>query len=151
MDLPPGLRLSFEADPSWADREFIDEGLGAYNAAFLADSRYSYFGLFVREEAAGTAIRAGLVGHCYAGWLFIALLWVAADLRRRGIGRGLMAAAERHGREFGCHSAWVDTFSFQGPDFYPKLGYREFARLDVPPDHLRIFFKKPLDQLAEAS
>jgi GNAT superfamily N-acetyltransferase len=142
MQLPPGLRLSFEDEPSWADREFIDEGLGAYNAGFLHDSRYSYFGIFVRDEAA--SIRAGLIGNCYAGWLFVALLWVHADLRRIGIGHLLMAEAERHGREFGCHSAFVDTFSFQGPEFYPKLGYREFARLDYPPDHQRIFFRKQL-------
>ena len=142
MDLPPGLRLSFEKDPSWEDREAIDEALGAYNAPFLADSRYSYFGNFVRDEAG--AIRAGLIGHCYAGWLFVALLWVDADLRRKGIGQCLMHEAERHARQFGCHSAFVDTFSFQGPEFYPKLGYAEFARLDYPPDHQRIFFRKPL-------
>jgi hypothetical protein len=30
------------------------------------------------------------------------------------------------------------------PDFYPKFGYHEFARLDYPPDHQRIFLKKQL-------
>ena len=145
MELPPGLRLSFEDNPSWADREVIDKGLGAYNAGFLRDSRYSYFGIFIRD-AAGTqgTIRAGLIGNCYAGWLFVALLWVEADLRRQGIGHRLMAEAERHAGEFGCHSAFVDTFSFQGPAFYPKLGYVEFARLDYPPGHERIFFRKRL-------
>ena len=142
MDLPPGMRLSFEKDPSWEDREAIDEALGAYNAPFLRDSRYSYFGIFVRDVAG--KIRAGLVGNCYAGWLFVALLWVEADLRRKRIGHRLMAEAERHAGEFGCHSAFVDTFSFQGPEFYPKLGYVEFARLDYPPDHQRIFFRKQL-------
>jgi len=29
-------------------------------------------------------------------------------------------------------------------DFYPKFGYQEFARLDYPPDHQRIFLKKQL-------
>jgi predicted N-acetyltransferase YhbS len=142
MNLPPGLHLSFEDNPSWEDREFIDQGLGAYNVQFLRDSRYSYFGAFVRDEAG--AIGAGLIGHCYAGWLFVALLWVHADLRRAGVGSRLIAEAERHAIEFGCHSAWVDTFSFQAPNFYPKFGYREFARLDCPPDHQRIFFKKRL-------
>jgi GNAT superfamily N-acetyltransferase len=142
ITLPSGLRLSFEDNPSWQDRDRVDDGLGAYNAPFLADSRYSYFGIFVRGDA--DAIRAGLIGNCYAGWLFINLLWVAAELRRRGIGQGLVAEAEQHGREFGCHSAWLDTFSFQGPEFYPKLGYREFARLELPPGHERIFFRKSL-------
>ena len=142
MELPPGLRLSFENNPSREDRNFIDEGLGAYNAPFLADNRYSYFGVFVRDES--QAIRAGLIGYCYAGWLFVNLLWVHADLRRLGLGQMLLGEAERHGIEFGCHSSFLDTFSFQGPDFYPKFGYQEFARLDYPPDHQRIFLKKQL-------
>ena len=142
MKLPPGLRLSFEENPSPEDRDLIDEGLGAYNAAFLSDNRYSYFGIFVRDDAG--KIQAGLVGYCYAGWLFVNLLWVHEDLRRTGIGQMLLAEAERHGTQFGCHSSFLDTFSFQGPNFYPKFGYREFARLDYPPDHQRIFLKKQL-------
>jgi GNAT superfamily N-acetyltransferase len=142
MDLPPGLRLSFEDNPSWQDRDVVDDGLGAFNAPFLDNPGYSYFGIFVRDEVG--KIRAGLVGHCYAGWLFTALLWVEEGLRRSGIGSGLLAEAERHGRAFGCHSAWVDTFTFQGPEFYPRYGYREFARIEVPPRHGRIFFRKSL-------
>lgn len=142
MKLPAGLRLSFEENPSWDDREIVDDGLGAYNAPFLDDPRYSYFGIFVRDEA--DKIRAGLIGNCYAGWLFINLLWLRAELRRGGIGTALVTEAERHALEFGCHSAWLDTFSFQGPNFYPRLGYREFARLDYPPGHERIFFRKRL-------
>ena len=71
------------------------------------------------------------------------------ELRRRGIGQGLLAEAERRALALGCHSAWLDTFSFQGPDFYPKFGYREFARLLYPPDHQRIFLKKQLIPIPE--
>ena len=76
--------------------------------------------------------------------LFVNLLWVHADLRRSGIGSGLLAEAERRAIALGCHSSYLDTFSFQGPEFYPKFGYREFGRLDYPPDHQRIFLKKQL-------
>jgi GNAT superfamily N-acetyltransferase len=142
MKLPPGLRLSFENNPSWDDRDFVDEALGRYNEQFLADARWSYFAVFVRAQ--DRAIRAGLIGSCYAGWLHINLLWVHADLRRTGIGSLLITEAERHARDFGCHSAWVDTFSFQAPDFYPRFGYEEFARLDLSPEHQRILFQKKL-------
>lgn len=142
MALPPGLEISFENEPSWEDREIIDAALGAHNAPFLENPGYSYFGIFVRDGA--RTIHAGLIGNCYAGWLFINLLWVEAELRRSGVGRQLIGEAERHALGWGCHSAWVDTFSFQGPDYYPKLGYAEFARLDYPPGHERIFFKKRL-------
>jgi len=142
MQLPPSLWLSFEDQPTREDDHFIGEALGEYNAPFLRDPSYAYFGLFVRDE--GRAIRAGLIGHVYAGWLFVKYLWVDAELRRGGVGRGLISEAERRALSLGCHSAWVDTFSFQGPDFYPRLGYVEFARLDYPPDHERIFFRKKL-------
>ena len=142
VNLPAGCRLSIEDNPSWSDREFIDERLGAYNEGFLQDARYDYFGLFVR--GASGEIRAGLIGNLYSGWLFINLLWVHAELRRLGIGSGLIAEAERRAVAFGCHSAFVDTFSFQGPDFYPKFGYEVFGILDYPPDHKRIFLRKPL-------
>jgi GNAT superfamily N-acetyltransferase len=142
MKLPSGCRLSFEDRPSAQDEDAIGERLGEYNAAFLRDNSYAYFGLFVRDEAG--VIHAGLLGHAYAGWLFIKYLWVHADLRRAGIGSGLLAEAERRALALGCHSAWLDTFSFQGPEFYPKFGYREFGRLDYPPGHQRIFLKKQL-------
>ena len=47
-----------------------------------------------------------------------------ADLRRRGIGQELLRLAEARARERGCHSAWLDTFSFPAPEFYPKFGYK---------------------------
>ena len=142
MDLPPGLRLSFENNPSWDDREFIDAALGDYNAPFLRDASWAYFGIFMRDDA--SAIRAGLIGNTYAGWLFINLLWVHRELRRGGVGSGLIAEAERFALTRSCHSAWVDTFSFQAPGFYPRLGYEVFATLDYPPDHQRFFLKKRL-------
>src|SRR5580704_17933498 len=142
VDLPPGCQLSIESNPSWDDRLAVDEALGNYNAPFLEDSRYDYFGVFVRDDSG--AILAALIGNLYAGWLFINLLWVHKGLRRSSIVTRLIGEAERRAVAFGCHSAHVDTFSFQGPDFYPRFGYEVFGILDYPPDHKRIFFKKRL-------
>ena len=69
---------------------------------------------------------------------------VRDDLRRCGVGRELMAQAEARATERGCHSAWLDTFSFQARGFYEKLGYVEFGTLDYPPMHKRHFMKKRL-------
>jgi hypothetical protein len=39
----------------------------------------------------------------------------------------------------------VDTFGFQAPEFYRKLGYREFGRLDdFPAGHSRSWLTKAL-------
>jgi GNAT superfamily N-acetyltransferase len=95
--------------------------------------------IFVQDES---QIVAGLAGQTYCGWLFVKYLWVSDGLRGRGVGRELMDRAEVRARERGCHSAWLDTFSFQARGFYEKLGYEEFGRLDYPPDHHRHFMQK---------
>jgi 8-oxo-dGTP pyrophosphatase MutT (NUDIX family)/GNAT superfamily N-acetyltransferase len=149
VDLPPGLRLSIEDRPTAADIDKIGIALDAYNREFLGETGYSRFGLLVRNEAG--EIMAGLVGTTYAGWLFVAELWVHADFRRRGIGSQLLAEAERRAAERGCHSAMLDTFSFQGAGFYPRFGYRVYGALDYPPHHRRFFLWKPLTPAAPAS
>lgn len=142
MDLPPGLRVSFEDQPSAEDCDTVGYALDAYNREFLGETGYSRMGFFVRNERG--AIMAGLVGSTYGGWLFVADLWVHAELRRRGIGRELLAMAEQHAIELGCHSARLDTFSFQAPEYYPRFGYQLFGALDYPLGHRRYFLWKRL-------
>jgi GNAT superfamily N-acetyltransferase len=72
-------------------------------------------------------------------------LWVAERYRKHGIGSQLMSSAETTARERYCRAAYLDTFTFQAPIFYERLGYREFGRLhDFPPGHARIWFWKAL-------
>ena len=78
--------------------------------------------MFVRTNG---QIVAGLAGETYCGWLFVKYLWVSGRLRGQGIGRELMHA-ETCARERGCHSAWLDTYSFQAREFFEKPSYEEF-------------------------
>lgn len=94
---------------------------------------------------------AGLVGVVYAGWLYVADLWVHADLRRRSIGTQLLALAERRAVALGCRFAMLDTFSFQGPEFYPRFGYQVYGVLDYPPRHQRLFLRKELEPAAASN
>jgi GNAT superfamily N-acetyltransferase len=142
VDLPSGLRLDVHDQPAGADVEVLPNGLEAFNESrWPGHQPWKPLAVFARE---GETIVAGLAGETYSGWLFIKYLWVSEALRGKGIGGALMAAAEARALQRGCHSAWVDTFSFQAPGFYPKLGYTPFGELDYPPDFKRIFFKKRL-------
>jgi ribosomal protein S18 acetylase RimI-like enzyme len=90
-------------------------------------------------------IVGGLVVRMFLGWLFIELLWVSDERRQRGLGRSLMQKAELEARKRGIGSVYLDTFSFQAPGFYKKLGYREFGKLnDFPTGHTRHWMTKAL-------
>jgi GNAT superfamily N-acetyltransferase len=149
MILSDGLHLDVEDEPAGADLEVLPRNLEHFN-----ENRWPHHqpwrpvAAFVRR---GQAIVAGLAGETYAGWLFVRYLWVSEQLRGQGVGRRLMEAAELRARERGCHGAWLDTFSFQAPGFYRKLGFEAFAELDWSPDHRRLFFCKRLEPRDGAS
>ena len=93
----------------------------------------------------GGAFAGGLVGQTFMGWLAVDGLWVAAAHRGRGHATALMARAEAEARARGATDAVLDTFSFQAPGCYRKLGYREFARLDgFPAGECRHYMTKSL-------
>src|SRR5476649_1848804 len=125
--LPAGLQVTVEDAPSRFDRKIIDEALETFNDRFIT-GRSERLGVFVRDD--GGKILAGLDAVVRVQWMFVENLWVDESLRGRGVGRHLMARAEAAALARGCHSAWLDTMSFQAPDFYRKLGYTIFATLD---------------------
>jgi GNAT superfamily N-acetyltransferase len=99
------------------------------------------FALALRDDSGG--IRGGLIGSLQWSWLCIDILSVAAELRGIGWGRRLVEEAEQLAVAAGCRQAWVDTFSFQSPQFYHRLGYRVFGELpDYPAGQTRYFLAK---------
>lgn len=90
-------------------------------------------------------IEGGLIGQMNWQWLRIEILAVPARYRGQGVGTQLMQFAEAIAWKQGCRKAWVDTFSFQAPRFYEKLGYQRFGELpDYPPGATRFFYWKHL-------
>lgn len=76
-------------------------------------------------------------------WLHLDLLWVDAPHRGTGLGSRLVARAEQEAREaHGVAGSQVETWDFQAPRFYEKIGYRLIASMDdYPPgmvNHLLI-------------
>lgn len=75
----------------------------------------------------------------------MSLVWIDDKYRGKGFGKRLLESAEAHARKNGVKNVYLDTFSFQAPKFYKKLGYREFGRLDdFPAGHHRVWMTKPL-------
>jgi GNAT superfamily N-acetyltransferase len=142
MPLPSGLRLEVEHDPTYAQLEVLAHKLEEFNESrWPGHLPWRLLGIFVRDHG---SMVAGLAGETYAGWLSVRYLWVSEALRGQGIGRQLMDQAERQALERGCHSVWLDTFGFQAPGFYRKLGYEVFTEVDWSAEHKRFFLRKHL-------
>ena len=86
-----------------------------------------------------------MIAETYWDWLYVDLLWVKDKLRGRGFGHRLLTLAEDEARQRGAKNAYLDTFSFQAPDFYERHGYQVFGELpEFPPGHRRLFLTKRL-------
>jgi GNAT superfamily N-acetyltransferase len=79
-------------------------------------------------DTAGRVV-GGLFAETQFMWLRINLMAVEPEVRRRGVGRRLVEAAECEARSRGCTFAYVDTLSFQAPGFYDTLGYKTVGLL----------------------
>lgn len=61
--------------------------------------------------------------------LHIKYLFVEEKFRGKGLARQLMNHALEFGKKRGCQFAFVETMSFQAPEFYQKMGFMiEFSR-----------------------
>ncbi|MFP0195599.1 MULTISPECIES: GNAT family N-acetyltransferase [Pseudomonas] len=137
------LRIELSQDPTEEQRAAILAPLRAYNIANAGPSLYEPVALLVRDD--NDAILGGLYGHTFYRWLFIELLAVPEQGRGQGIGSKLMNRVEEFAREKDCVGIWLDTFDFQAPGFYKKLGYTECGEIvDYPLGHKRHFFQKRL-------
>jgi GNAT superfamily N-acetyltransferase len=121
----------------------IGHGVGNFNKQQAGEDNFQRlcFALQTPDEE----IVGGVLGEIYWDWLYVDLLWVKEALRGKGYGHRLLTRAEDEARKLGAKNVYLDTFSFQAPDFYKQHGYRIFGELhDFPPGHQRYFLTKQL-------
>jgi ribosomal protein S18 acetylase RimI-like enzyme len=139
------IELEVTSNPTDEDVRVLSQGLERFNqaSAFGANRNKNPIAVWLRQDG---EVLGGANGDTHYGWLYIGSLWVAESLRGQGWGRRLMAHLESEAVANGCQGAWVDTYGFQAPGFYERIGYVEFGRLDeFPPGSARHFFQKSLD------
>jgi GNAT superfamily N-acetyltransferase len=133
-------QIVYVDEPAWS---IIGQGIRQYNTQQAGEDQAQSLCFVLRgpdEEIVG-----GAIGATYWDWLHLDLMWVKEELRGRGYGHRLLTHAEDEARKRGAKNVYLDTFSFQAPEFYRRHGYQVFGELrDFPPGHQRYFLTKQL-------
>ena len=132
-------------NPTGTDVRALRRRLGAHNVQEANIDKGLTLGIFLRHDDGD--IVAGVYGWLWGACLELDYLWVHKDLRGRGIGRRLVTTLEQAAVARGCRQVTLDTYSFQAPEFYRKLGYEAFGIIDgYPDDHQKLYCRKRLEQ-----
>jgi GNAT superfamily N-acetyltransferase len=135
------LTYTVEPDPSSADASWVIDRLVAFNESRAGSRNVQNFGIFARDQDGD--LLAGLLCTHHWNYLFVSAVFVDESQRAKGVGRELLSAVEKLALQHRCDAIYLDTFDFQAPGFYGKLGFRIFGDLkDYPPGHIRYFMVK---------
>jgi len=138
------VEIRLKLHPLGRDVAVVRNGLRAYNKQQTGSIKRQDIALLLYDDADEAV--GGLTATAVLDWLFIEWLHVPAELRGRGHGTELVAAAEAFAREEGLIGIWLDTFSFQARPFYERLGFVVFGTLhDHPVGGARYFMQKRFD------
>jgi ribosomal protein S18 acetylase RimI-like enzyme len=140
---PRAFRIVEEKGGARSVARRVRRGLIAYNQSRVGAPKYRDLVLSARDSSGKVA--GGLVGQLYWNALYVELLWLDAAARGSGTGSRLMREAESIARREGRELIYLNTYSFQAPGFYRRLGFRSVGRIvDYPRGASRIFLVKRL-------
>ena len=123
-----------------AVREHIHRRLQAHNRPYMHGGRdYSFH---IEEDG---AVLGGIVAGSVGDTLEVAYLYVEEAARGRGLGEALLRRAEAEAVRDGLRRVLLNTYSFQAPGFYRKMGYRQlFETAPCFDTHRQFYFIKEL-------
>ena len=131
------------SNPSKKEIDAVRESLAQYNEKRVGDDGHTPLNIVEYDEN-GRMI-GGILGGTYWGWMYVDILWVHEDHRKKGIGSKLLAQAEKEAARRGCHHVHLDTMSWQAPEFYRKHGYEVIGILpDIPKGNQKYLLMKVL-------
>ena len=135
--------ISYEKNPKEEDISILGKGIMEYAQQQKSMKPIEFFAFFIRDQNGD--IVGGCSGNNIYGCLFVDTLWVTNDLRHQGYGKKLMNEAEELARKSNCRFMAVNTFDWEGLDFYKKLGFHiEFERHGFKKDSIFYFLRKNL-------
>ena len=129
--------------PTENEIKYIRESLNDFNREIVGEDGHTPINIVEYDE--GGNLIGGILGGTYWGWMYVDILWVHKDHRKKGIGSRLLQEAESEALCRGCHHVHLDTMSWQAPGFYKKHGYEVIGVLpDIPSGNKKYLLMKAL-------
>ncbi len=124
------VKIVADTKPKDEDIKVIETGLREFNKRHTGMEDIETRAVYIKE---GVEIKGGITYICIKPLTYVKLLWVSDDLRGKGYGEKLLSAAEEDAKTQGSTKVMLDTFSFQAPEFYKKMGYKDVFEIDGYP------------------
>ena len=125
--------------------EIIEARLSAYDENHISYKMNGCIQIGVEENG---VLIAGL-DACVTAFkiLYVSTVFVDEAYRRKGIGARLMREMEKRAAEMGVNTIRLDTFNWQGKEFYEALNYNCVGHYDnVEDGYSEYFFLKRLNR-----
>ena len=118
--------------------EYVENQLSTFDDSYISHKMEGSIRIGIQEDG---KLVAGL-DACVTAFriLYVSTVFVDADYRRKGYGRRIMEEMERRAREMGVNTIRLDTFSWQGKEFYEALQYRIVGSYENPEDGYAGYF-----------
>ena len=114
------------------DADAMTAGLVGSNRQASGKPASEQITVIVRDPSS-REVRGGLRGKFTHAWLHVDQLWLADELRGSGLGAEILGLAEEEAMRRRCVGVHLNTFDFQAPGFYERLGYEVFGVVDDLP------------------
>lgn len=121
--------------------ETIEERLDAYDEEHIKYPIKCSISIGIKDNS---ELIAGLDGQMTTFNIFyLTTLYVNKEYRKKGYGKALVKEMEKRAKDLGANTIRLDTFNFQGKDFYTSLDYEQvgYYRNDED-DYEEYFFLK---------
>ena len=138
------MKIEFEINPDENDVQSVYNGLDVFNKPVFGDVEIIEFACFIRVE--NNRILGGATGYIFDKVAMVKYLWIDENLRGQGRGVQIFDILESEFKQRNVEEIHLDTYSFQAPEFYRKLGFKEVARYMISKAKKieKIFFIKEL-------
>ena len=118
--------------------EELENALDAYDKNYIT---YKIDGsISIGILHAGTVV-AGL-DACMTAFkiLYVSTVYVDEKYRRKGYGKALIEEMEKRAKELGANTIRLDTFSWQGKEFYQAMNYEQVGYYKNDTDNYEEYF-----------